>query len=127
MMNKAAVLIIVENLPVPFESIFRWKIVESTVLASWAFLFLIAPLLVAYGLTRGVPWHFYFVTLGLMGVFICLPAVLGCALAILAGRFLDRRGFQVGLVAAALLLICLAASSSVTYLPSGSIAFPPFP
>src|SRR5947209_12921168 len=51
------------SLPVPARTIFQWKFIESTTLASWAFLFLIAPLLGAYGLTRGVAWHFYPVTL----------------------------------------------------------------
>ncbi|HSY73872.1 MAG TPA: hypothetical protein VK810_00235, partial [Dongiaceae bacterium] len=50
------------SLPVSTQTIFRWKFIESTLLASWAFLFLIAPLLAAFGLVRGVPWHFYFVT-----------------------------------------------------------------
>src|SRR2546427_1631034 len=47
------------SLPVPPQIIFRWKLVESALLASWAFLFLIAPLLAAYGLTNRVAWHFY--------------------------------------------------------------------
>ena len=51
-------------------------------LASWAFLFLIAPLLVAFGLVRDVPWHFYPLTVLLIGLFIILPGVLGAALAI---------------------------------------------
>src|SRR5262249_1254363 len=49
------------SMPVSSQTIFRWKFIESTLLASWAFLFLIAPLLAAFGLTRGVPWHFYFI------------------------------------------------------------------
>src|SRR6267142_2053538 len=44
------------SMPVSSQTIFRWKFIESTLLASWAFLFLIAPLLAAFGLTRGVPW-----------------------------------------------------------------------
>ena len=47
------------SLPIPARVIFQWKFIESTVLASWAFLFLIAPLLAAYGLSRGVPWYYY--------------------------------------------------------------------
>src|ERR1700761_9457344 len=50
------------SLPVPAQTIFRWKFLESTVLASWAFVFLVAPLLAAFGLTRNVAWHFYPVT-----------------------------------------------------------------
>ncbi len=37
------------TMPVSMQTIFRWKFIESMVLASWAFLFLIAPLLVALG------------------------------------------------------------------------------
>ncbi|MBI2949502.1 MAG: hypothetical protein HYY23_17835 [Verrucomicrobia bacterium] len=81
-------------LPVSTQTIFRWKFIESTLLASWAFVFLIAPLLAAYGLTRGVPWHFYLLTLFLIGLFIVLPSVAGSWLAVSLGRYLDRRAFQ---------------------------------
>lgn len=97
------------TLPVPAQTVFRWKFIESTVLASWAFMFLIAPLLVAFGLVRGVPWHFYVITPALIALFIVLPAVLGAALAILIGRFLDRRSFQIALVGTALVLLALVA------------------
>jgi ABC-2 type transport system permease protein len=46
------------TLPVSTQTIFNWKFIESTLLASWAFVFLIAPLLAAFGLVRDVPWHF---------------------------------------------------------------------
>jgi ABC-2 type transport system permease protein len=95
------------SLPVPEQTVFRWKFIESTLLASWAFMFLIAPLLVAFGLVRGVPWHFYLITPVLIALFIVLPAVLGSALAIVIGRFLDRRSFQIALVATALALLAL--------------------
>jgi ABC-2 type transport system permease protein len=92
------------TLPVSTQTIFRWKFIESTVLA-----FLIAPLLAAFGLVRGVPWHFYPVTLALIGLFIVLPGVAGSALAILIGRFLDRRNFQVAIVGIAVALLAFAA------------------
>jgi ABC-2 type transport system permease protein len=97
------------TLPVSTQTIFRWKFIESTLLASWAFVFLIAPLLAAFGLVRGVPWHFYFVTFFLIGLFIVLPGVIGAALAILIGRFLDRRNFQIALVGTALALLAFVA------------------
>jgi len=97
------------SLPVPAQTIFRWKFIESTLLASWAFLFLIAPLLAAFGLVRGVPWHFYMVTPVLIALFIVLPAVLGAAVAIVVGRFLDRRSFQIALVTTGLVLLALVA------------------
>jgi ABC-2 type transport system permease protein len=83
------------SLPIPTRTIFQWKFLESTLLASWAFLFLIAPFLAAYGWIRGVPWHFYFVTTLLVGLFIVLPAVAGSWLAVNVARFLDRKAFQI--------------------------------
>ena len=82
------------SLPVPARTIFQWKFIESTVLASWAFVFLIAPLLAAYGINRGVPWHFYPVTVFLVALFIMLPAVAGSWLAVNLARYLDRRLFK---------------------------------
>jgi ABC-2 type transport system permease protein len=96
-------------LPVPPQTIFRWKFIESTLLASWAFLFLIAPLLAAYGLNRQAAWHFYAATLALIGLFIVLPGVAGAWLAVNVGRYLDRRAFQVGMIAFALAMLASAA------------------
>jgi ABC-2 type transport system permease protein len=97
------------TLPIPTQTIFRWKFIESILLASWAFLFLIAPLLVAFGLVRDAPWHFYAMTLVLIALFIVLPGVAGAWLAILVGRFLDRRSFQIAVVGVAVILLALAA------------------
>src|SRR5579884_1270396 len=90
------------SLPVPTQTIFQWKFFESTLLASWAFVFLIAPLLVAFGLTHEVAWHFYPITMVLIGLFIFLPAVAGSWLALNLARFLDRRAFQVSVLILAL-------------------------
>ena len=96
-------------LPVPFEVIFRWKFIESLLLASWAFVFLVAPLLAAYGLHARVPWHFYPATLVFIALFIMLPAAGGAWLAVLVARWLDRRTFQVAALALAGGLLALAA------------------
>jgi ABC-2 type transport system permease protein len=97
------------TLPVPPQTIFNWKFIESTVLASWAFLFLIAPLLAAFGLVRDLPWHFYPVTVLLMGLFIILPGVFGAAAAIVIGRHLDRKSFQIVLLLLAVVLLAFVA------------------
>ncbi|MEI8292283.1 MAG: hypothetical protein WCH99_22660, partial [Verrucomicrobiota bacterium] len=97
------------TLPVSRRTIFQWKFIESMVLASWAFLFLIAPLLVAFGLVRGVPWHFYPLTVLLIGLFIVLPGVFGSALAIAIGRHLDRKNFQLLLLLLAVALLAFVA------------------
>lgn len=82
--------------PVPVQTVFQWKCLESTVLASWAFLFLIAPLLVAYGGAIQVAWHFYPAVAVLVLLFIVLPGVFGATAAIWLARYLDRRTFQTG-------------------------------
>ncbi|MBN2507508.1 MAG: hypothetical protein JXQ71_12515 [Verrucomicrobia bacterium] len=97
------------GLPISAASIFRWKYVESTLVASWAFLFLIAPLLAAYGLTRGVRWHFYPATVVAVGLFIVLPAVAGAWTAVSVARRLDRRMFQVLAVVGVAALLAAAA------------------
>jgi ABC-2 type transport system permease protein len=83
------------TLPFTPQTIFQWKFIESALLASWAFLFLIAPLLAAYGLTYRVPWHFYAATVGLVSLFIVLPAVLGSWCAMQLARHMDRKTFQI--------------------------------
>lgn len=97
--NKETVFLL--SLPIPRETIFRWKFIESTVLASWAFLFLIAPLLLAYGRTNQAPWQFYLFTVFLVALFIILPAAFGAFFAVTLARYLDRRLFQLALVACA--------------------------
>jgi len=104
--NREAAFLL--TMPVSWQTIFRWKFIESTLLASWAFLFLIAPLLAAFGLTRVVPWHFYLVTVLLLGLFIGLPGVIGCWLAIQLARYLDRRSFQISVLTCAVLGVTLA-------------------
>jgi len=86
------------SLPIPTHTIFRWKFIESTLLASWAFLFLIAPLLAAYGLVRQAPWHFYAITLAFLFLFVLLPGIAGSYAAVLVARYFDRRSFQIGVL-----------------------------
>jgi ABC-2 type transport system permease protein len=105
--NREAAFLLTQ--PVPWQTIFRWKFIESALLASWAFLFLIAPMLAAFGLTRHVPWHFYVITTALTGMFIVLPGVIGSWCAIGLARYLDRRSFQIALVAGSLVLLGVAA------------------
>ena len=97
-------------LPVPHQVIYRWKIFESGILASWAFLFLIAPLVAAYGTTYNAPWHFYFVTPLFVALFIVLPAILGSWAAIGLARWVDRLAFQVAAVLAVIVLIVFVSS-----------------
>lgn len=95
------------TLPVPVGTVFTWKLIESTLLASWAFLFLIAPLLAAYGMVNHVAWHFYPVTLLLIVVFLVIPATLGAAGSIALGRHMDRKAFQLAAIAGLLASLAL--------------------
>lgn len=85
-------------LPIPSATIFRWKFIESALLASWAFVFLIAPLLAAYGLVHQQPWHFYFITSALVVIFVVLPSVIGSWAAVTLARYMDRKSFQITLI-----------------------------
>ena len=94
--NKETIFLL--SMPIPRETIFRWKLIESTLLASWAFVFLIAPLLVAFGRVYEAHWHFYAATMVLVALFIVLPSVFGAFAAVNLARFLDRKSFQITLV-----------------------------
>jgi ABC-2 type transport system permease protein len=91
--------------PVTARTIFRWKFIESVILASWAFLFLIAPMLVAYGNVKRVEADFYVLTTALVAGFIILPAVFGSWCAVSLARFMDRKGFQIAAIISALLFV----------------------
>jgi ABC-2 type transport system permease protein len=95
------------SLPISAQTVFRWKFIESTLLASWAFLFLISPLLAAYGLTRGAPWHFYLMTFAALAMFTVLPGVAGAWVALNLARYLDRRSFQIVAVVLTLAVVTL--------------------
>ncbi|MBT4274755.1 MAG: hypothetical protein HOD39_07445, partial [Verrucomicrobia bacterium] len=82
------------SLPISPNSIFQWKFLESTLVASWAFLFLIAPLLAAFGIVERVDWTFYPLTVVMILLFVILPAIAGAWSAIGLARFMDRRFFQ---------------------------------
>jgi ABC-2 type transport system permease protein len=105
-------------LPVPLRTIVQWKFIESTLLASWAFLFLIAPLVTAYGLHRHVGWHFFVMTPALVALFIVLPATAGTWVAMTMARYLDRRLFQLSL----LVLVTLVVSAVALWLRSEPVA-----
>lgn len=90
--NREALFLL--TLPVPANTVFSWKFIESTLLASWAFLFLVSPLLVGYGVTNNVHWHFYPFVILLLTLFIVLPGAAGAWLAIQIARYFDRRALQ---------------------------------
>lgn len=92
--------------PIRYQTIFVWKFIESTVLASWAFLFLIAPFLAAYGLNKHVPWYYYPYIVVMIGFFIILPATFGAWFAILVARYMENKIFQILFVIISVGILC---------------------
>lgn len=82
------------TLPVPAHEVFRWKLVETAVLASWAFIFLAAPMIVAYGLARQVGLLFYVQVFLLFLPFTMIPAAIGSMVILAVTRYLHRRVFK---------------------------------
>jgi ABC-2 type transport system permease protein len=65
------------TLPVRAETIFMHKFRESLWFASWGFVLLGSPMLVAYGVVREAPWTYFTLILPLMLAFVMIPAALG--------------------------------------------------
>jgi ABC-2 type transport system permease protein len=82
------------TLPVRSLDVFRWKLMETTLLASWAFLFLSAPLMAAYGNARHVSPSFYLKVFLLFVPFTAIPAALGSIAILIVTRYLHRRVFK---------------------------------
>ena len=82
------------TLPVRSLDVFRWKLLETTLLASWAFLFLSAPLMVAYGNARHVSPDFYLKVFLLFVPFTLIPSALGSMAILVITRYLHRRVFK---------------------------------
>ena len=82
------------TLPVRHVDVFSWKLAETTILASWAFLFLSAPLMLAYGSARQVGGWFYLKVFLLFLPFIIIPAALGSLVIMVVTRYLHRRVFK---------------------------------
>jgi len=66
-----------QTLPVPYERLFRWKFVEMFILASWAFVFLSGPVLLAYGMASRISPFFLAGTVILYMPFSLLANALG--------------------------------------------------
>lgn len=97
------------TLPVQAADVFVWKTAETAVLASWAFLFLSAPLMLAYGAARGVGGWFFVVAGILFVPFIVIAGALGAMVVLLVTRYLHRQVFKWLVLAAGGMVIISAA------------------
>lgn len=78
------------TLPVPPSTIYQWKFFESLVVSSWAFLFLSAPMMAAYGRVHGADLLFYPLVLAAYIPFLLLPAAIGSWLVLVFVRLVAR-------------------------------------
>jgi ABC-2 type transport system permease protein len=65
------------SLPIPARVVYLWKLLESLVLASWALLFLSAPMMAAWGQANEAHPIFYVEVFVAFLPFVVLPALLG--------------------------------------------------
>jgi ABC-2 type transport system permease protein len=74
------------TLPVRAETVFTHKFREAMWFASWGFVLLGSPMLVAYGVVREAAWPYYALLLPFMIAFVMIPASVGgiCCMALVA-------------------------------------------
>ncbi len=77
--------------PATADRIFAYKFTEAIAVSSWAFLLLGSPLMVAYGISVGVPATFYLVCFAYLFAFVLIPGSVGAVAAVLVARFFPRR------------------------------------
>jgi ABC-2 type transport system permease protein len=65
------------SLPIRAQDVYLWKLLESLVFASWALLFLSAPMMVAWGRAGDVRGPFYVEVLIALLPFVVIPAQIG--------------------------------------------------
>jgi ABC-2 type transport system permease protein len=78
------------TLPVRAETIFAHKFREALWFASWGFVLLGSPMLVAYGNIREAPWTYFALLLPLMIAFVTIPAAGGGILCLALVAWLPR-------------------------------------
>jgi len=99
------------SLPIPARVVYVWKLLESLVLASWALLFLSAPMMIAWGRANEARGPFYAEVLAAFLPFVIIPALLGSWAILLLVRVLSMRWakrFLFGAAAATVLWLAFA-------------------
>jgi len=77
--------------PVPHRDVFLFKLVESIVYSSWAFVILSFPLFIGYGMAKGLPSSFYLGVVLLMGPFLLIPSALGAIITMVLAAAIPAR------------------------------------
>ncbi len=94
------------------DQIFAVKFQGAVAFSSWAFMILGTPILIAYGITFGVPWHFYALLPIYFLAFTLLPGTVGAVICLLMVNYFPQKRKQ-GLIL--LLAITLLATGYFVY------------
>lgn len=86
------------SLPLPYETIYVLKFFETIFFSSWAFLFFLFPVMLAFGISRNVSGIFYLAVIGFFFPFAGLSASLGCLITILFTPWFNRPWFKKALL-----------------------------
>lgn len=89
MYRSREVIYLVQS-PIPFESLFYMRFLESVAFSSWSLAFLGSPLMLAYGIRTEAPWLFYAANLAFFLPFIIIPACAGCLITMVLARIFPR-------------------------------------
>ena len=93
--------------PLPSWNVFAYKLWETLLFSSWAFLFLALPLIVAYGVADKAPWYYYPGATLFFAVFALVPAALGGIITLIIARFFTNSPKRI-LVVAIFIALALA-------------------
>jgi ABC-2 type transport system permease protein len=80
--------------PARADQIFAVKFQGAVAFSSWAFMILGTPILIAYGITFGVPWHFYALLPVYFLGFTLLPGTLGAVICLLVVNYFPQKRRQ---------------------------------
>ncbi len=98
------------TLPVRAEAIFAHKFHESMWFASWGFVLLGSPMLVAYGVVRESAWTYFVLILPFMLAFVTIPAAVGGIACMALVGWLPRlrlHALSLGITGAAIVVLWL--------------------
>lgn len=94
--------------PFSHQHVFLYKLGEALVFSSWAVIFVGAPLVLAFGITSGVSWSFYPLSVLYFLWFILLPAGIGALVAMAVARCVPLFRSRAAKLALLLLVVALS-------------------
>lgn len=78
------------TLPLRPERVVLYKFQEAVFFSSWGFFLLASPIMIAYGIVVGAPWHYYFLLAPLIVSFVYIPCGIGAILCLAIVRWLPQ-------------------------------------